>query len=245
MLEKNTLSGKIKVHYELIRNNQDQVIDKLNTRMGFYTFRPIDKIKEHEVMFDTRDNHLSSVGIILSRQIANGKYFFKIRKVSHIQSSFNKPIVKFEISNAKKNVTPNSFASQIAQTIQDFFANAFGIDLTDVIKRVTPKIEVKTSADVYEIVSGTGFKGEMMFQKIIYKDLETKRKVKNREVEISYPSGLEYEKERDDILNGIEKYCKELLPYKESRFEIARNYLKIREKKPVQKKEKKQKEKKD
>ncbi len=242
MLEKNISQEEIKSHYELVRDNEKEVVRKLNANLGFYTFRPLDSLKEKEVMFDTADERLFSVGIILSKQMKEGKFYFKIRRVSKIKSHFLKPTQKIEITNGGKKASPKTFAVQIAQTIDSFFPNTFSSDLTEIIKRVVPKIEIVTKGESFGIAGGTGFKGSMVMQKVSYKSLITKRKIKKKEVEFIFPSDKKYEKDREELKFGIEKHCKELIPYNETRFEIAQNFLKPRQRVIVKKEKPKEKE---
>ena len=225
MLKKNKPVEEIKYHYDMIRDNKEKIADKLNLNLGFFSFRPQKNIKAIEIIYDTPNNLLSSAGIVLSKQIDEKGTFFKVRKISKLPTEMRRPSQKFELAKCGSKESPKDFALQVSSAINNSFYNIFTIDLAEVVKKTIPKIEIIVKGEVYEIVGGTGFKGSMMFENVIYKDLITHKKVKRKGVTVAFPSEQIYEKDRQDVLEGIERHCKELIPYKESRFEIASRVL--------------------
>ena len=214
-----------RVHYDMIRNNESKIVDKLNLNLGFYSFRPLSKFMATEVIYDTPNDLLSNAGIVLSKQYEKDRIFFKVRKISYLPNDVKRGSKKFELAKCGPRESPKDFALQVATAINNSFSNVFTIDLSEVVKNTIPKLEVEIKGNMYEITGGTGFKGTILFEKVVYKDLLGHKKVKRRGVTFSCPDTPENKEEMQFVLDGIERYCKELIPYKESRFEIAQRLL--------------------
>lgn len=224
MAESNEISER-KFHYDLIKGNEAKTVDKLNLNLGFFSFRYKTKMKATEIIYDTPNDLLSSAGIVLSKQYEQDKTYFKVRKISHLPSDVKRPSKKFELAKCGSKESPRDFALQVATAINNSFSNIFTIDLSEVVKNTVPKIEIMIKGNLYEINGGTGFRASALFEQAVYKDLTTNKKVKREGMTLSVPVDDRYQKETEDILEGIERYCKELIPYRESRFEIADRVL--------------------
>ena len=215
----------VKYHYDMIRNNESAIVNKLDRALGFYRIYFEKKIKGLEIIYDTPNNLLSSAGIVLSKQFENGKAFFKVRKLSYLPTELRKPSEKFYLSECAANETPKDYPLQIATAINNLFSNVFTIDLVDVVKQTAPKYEIKIKGNLYALTSGTGMKGQIVFENAVYRNFLTGKKVKRQGATISLPSDPALKKERDEVLNAVERKCKELLTYNASRFEIAERLL--------------------
>ena len=216
----------IKYHYDMIRDNESAILDKLDRELGFYRIYFEKKIKGLEIIYDTPNNLLSSAGIVLSKQFESGKVFFKVRKLSYLPTELRKPGEKYYISECAPNETPKDYPLQISTAINNLFSNLFTIDLVDVVKQTAPKYEIKIKGNLYALTSGTGMKGQIVFENAIYKNYITGKKVKRQGATITLPSDAALKKEREEVLNAVERKCKELLIYNASRFEIAERLLK-------------------
>ncbi len=219
------ISG-VKVHYDMIRNNQKQILAKLDRELAFYRIYFVRKIGSREIIYDTPNNLLAGVGLVLSKQYEEDKVFFKVRKLSYLPTELRKPSQKFHLAECNGNESPKDYPLQIASAINNAFANIFTIDLVEVVKQTIPKYEIKIKGDLYELSSGSGMRGSIVFEKVIYKDMVSGRKVKRRGATLTLPNDPTFKKEYDEVLSAVETRCKELLIYKESRFEIAQRLLK-------------------
>lgn len=215
----------VKYHYDMIRNNENAIINKLDRELGFYRIYFEKKIKGLEIIYDTPNNLLSSAGIVLSKQFENGKAFFKVKKLSYLPTELRKPSEKHYISECATNETPKDYPLQISSAINNLFSNLFTIDLVDVVKQTIPKYEIKIKGNLYTLTSGTGMKGQIVFENAVYRNFQTGKKVKRQGTTISLPSDPAFNKERDEVLSAVERKCKELLIYNASRFEIAERLL--------------------
>lgn len=238
----------IKIHYDMIRDNEAQVVDKLDRELKFYRILFQKKIKGLEIIYDTPNCLLSGAGIVLSKQYDDGKAFFKVRRISYLPTEFRKPSQKFYLSQTNNRETPKDFPLQIATAINNAFSNVFTIDLVEVVKQTMPRYEIKLKGNLYSLTSGLGMKGQIVFEKVVYRDCINGRKVKHQSVTVTLPGDPAYKREVEEVQNAIEKSCKELLRYNESRFEIAQRILRVRtpmtkeERKAAEEKERKRKE---
>ena len=216
----------VKVHYDMIRNNEKQIVEKLDRELAFYRIYFERKLKGKEIIYDTPNNLLAGVGLVLSKQYEEDRVFFKVRKISYLPTELRKPSQKFYLSDCNGYESPKDFPLQIASAINNAFSNIFTIDLVEVVKQTIPKYEIKIKGNLYNLTSGSGMKGMLVFEKVVYKDLVSGRKVKCRGATVTLPGEESFKKEANEVLSAIERKCKELLRYKESRFEIAQRLLK-------------------
>lgn len=215
----------IKIHYDMIRDDEDNVVEKLDRELKFYRILFQKRVKGLEIIYDTPSGLLSGVGIVLSKQYENGKAFFKVRRISYLPTEFGKPSKKFFLSEINRKDSPKDFPLPISTLINNSFSNVFTIDLVEVVKQTMPKYEIKLKGKVYSITSGTGMKAQLVFERVVYRDCVSGRKVKHHSVTVTLPGDPSYKRETDEIQFAIEKSCKELLRYNESRFEIAQRLL--------------------
>ena len=59
----------IRKNYYLIIDNERMTINKLVTKLGFYSVRFDKKIREHEIVYDTDAKLFTGVGLILRKKI--------------------------------------------------------------------------------------------------------------------------------------------------------------------------------
>ncbi len=208
----------------MVRNGENFILDKLDRALGFYRIYFDRKIDGWEIIYDTPNHLLSSAGIVLSKQY-DGEIYFKVRKISYLPSQLRKPSEKLYLAKCKKQESPKDYPLQIAKAINDAFANIFTIDLVEVVKQVIPIYEIKVKGNAYILTSGTGAKGQIVFEKARYRDLVGGRKVKTKGATVTLSGDPNDKKEAEEVLDAIERRCKELLMYEESRFEIAQRLL--------------------
>lgn len=221
----NNQNETIKYHYDMLRDNFSAVIKKMDRELAYFRIYFKRRTKTVEVIYDTPTNLLSSAGIVLSKEFRDGKSFFKVKKISYLPTELRKPNRKFYNAECGSRETPKDYPIQIASAINNAFSNIFTIDLVEVVKQTTAIFEIKIKSEVYSLTSGGGMKGEVSLEKITYKDMQSGRKVKRKGVTVSLPDDPAFEKETAEVLDAIERKCKELFFYKESRFEIAQRLL--------------------
>lgn len=215
-----------KFHYDLVRDSEKKIVTKLDIGLPYYSFKYTGKIKGEEIIYDTRSGLLTSAGLVLSKQKGGDGIFFKVRKISNLPEELRKPSSKLALSECLPNAVPSDYSLQVASAINDAFSNIFTIDLAEVVRQTIPKIKITVKARVYEIAGGTGFRGKVLFEKAIFKDMITKKRVVKKGVTFQLPMENKLDiADSEIILAGIERNCKGLIPYRESRFEIAQRLL--------------------
>lgn len=215
-----------KHHYYIIGKDEKKLIDKLEKHLNFYTVRYVQSFLGREIIYDVPNDMLSNAGLVLSKQYEDdGGIFFKVRKISFLPKSSNRKSKKFYLAECSGKEEPKDFPIQIANAIQSSFSEPFTIDLVSIVRQTVPKIEILVHGKKYNIIGGFGYKSRLIFERAVYKDLISGRKVNKYGVTFIASTGQDSEKYNNEILSIIDKYCTELVPYKQTRFEIAKRIL--------------------
>ena len=77
----------IRKNYYLIIDNEGMTINKLVTKLGFYTVRFNEKINEREIIYDTDAKLFTGVGLNLRKKIVPGRSYFSLVRVNNLTSS--------------------------------------------------------------------------------------------------------------------------------------------------------------
>lgn len=190
-----------------------------------YTFSFYEKAKIEEIYYDSKTNDLASAGIIISKNIEHNKGFIKIErefvKQKGITLEKNKeekmyvhPIV------VKDKVTDHMFF--IIDGILNMFSTKFHIDLENIIKVAVPTIIITNKQKRYKIYGGTGFKAEMYFEDISFKNMRSKRTGNTLMLTVKLLSSEKFLPHFDEFLKQLEKHVKELINLTETKHNIAR-----------------------
>lgn len=198
---------------------------KLDRHLKYYRLEYVGKYNAKEITYDVADNMLSNSGIVLSKDRENDKVALKIRKISYLPGALKKPSKKYVLGEIDKEDQPKDFSLFIASAIENAFSSAFTVDLDSIVKRTMPKIEITNKADKYRIICGTGYRAEIYFENVEYKDVVSNVKVEKPSVTLHLPIGEQNEKENQEILKVIDRYINELALYNYSRVEIAQKLL--------------------
>lgn len=214
-----------KIHYLILGEKFSKIRDKLDKNLKYYRLSFSHKFNGLEIIYDVPSKLLSNAGLVLSKQYDDGKMFFKVRKISKLPGGYKRPSQKFVLGESEEAEAPKDFAMQIAHAISNLYANVFTIDLVSVVRQTEPIYEITVKGDGYDIIGGTGYRAELLDETAIYRDVETNKKIKRHGITLIMPSGEKYEKENQIIVQTIDHYCKELVGYEQSRFEIAQRLL--------------------
>ena len=209
----------------LIGKNFNKVLKKLDRELKFYRFEYDGKFKGNEIIYDINSNLLSNAGLVISKQMDEGKSYFKVRKISNLPTAFKSRAQKFFLGECDGNEEPKDFPIQISQAIENSFSTEFTIDLVSIVRKTMPKIQIEVKGQRYKILGGLGYEAVLFFEKTTYKDLVTNKKVKRLGVTLILPQGEEFECENAEIIEAVDHWCKELVPYQQTRFEIAKRLL--------------------
>ncbi len=215
-----------RLNYDIVIDREKFTIQKMMNRLGFYTIIPLGKVKEGEIVYDTDKKLLTGSGLILRKKIDTDRIYFSLVRVSTMANIENREKKSF-LGECEANDQPSDFPVQIAEAINKIFNNLFTIDLVEIVKHCTPYTKMDIIGNKYKIVSGTGYEAVMQFEELRVKDFRTGRKAKKRNFSIKLPLDPNYERERQRILEVIDKYCKELVYVNRNRFEIGEVAVRI------------------
>lgn len=214
-----------KVHYFFIGKDHKKIVKKMDENLKYYRLEDLGKFDGKEIIYDVKSNMLSNAGLVLSKQYEGGEATFKVRKISTLPGEFKRPSKKFQLGRADDAEQPRDYALQIANAIGDSFSSAFTVDLVSVVRQTEPRIEILVNGQKYRIIGGTGYEAFLLYETAVYKDVASKKKVKRVGFTLKLPKDEKYDSENEEVMNVIEKYCKELVCYEASRFEIAKRLL--------------------
>lgn len=224
-----------RLNYDIIIDNEKFTLQKMISKLGFYTIRFDGKVQEIETVYDTDKNLLTGAGLIIRKKSTSARTYFSLVRVSSMKNIQNREKKSF-LGECDPKDQPRDFPVQIANEINKIFNNLFTINLVDIVKHCTPYLQMEIGGNRYKIVSGTGYEAMMTFENIKIKDARTGRKNRKRIFSLEMELNPDYEKEREHILETIERNCKELVPTNRNRFEIAEVMIRppVPTSKPVQ-----------
>lgn len=198
-----------------------EVLKTLREKMPFYRIEEGDKKYIKEIFYDNEYNMLSDAGIIVSKSTTPKDTFFNIRRLSRLLNKRNR---KYTIDRrCCPTDHPRDYAEQIAAAINDSFSSSLTIDIENIVKKTSEKIQADINKTNYNLICGSGYRATLVHEKVIYKDIATGKKVLQEGVNLRVPSGEHAETE--EILKIIEKNISGLVLFEESRFEIAQKLL--------------------
>lgn len=210
----------IRMNYDIIIDNEKLTLHKMTAKLGFYSILYDGKVSEIETIYDTDKNLLTGAGLLLRKKQHPNRTYFSLVRISSMNNIRNREKKAF-LGECEYKDQPSDFPVQIADVINKTFNNLFTINVVDIVTHVTPYIRIDMSGNRYKIVSGTGYEAEINFENLKFKDVRTGKKAKRRNFSIEMSADPNYEKERRQILDVIEHYCKELQFVNRNRFEMA------------------------
>lgn len=215
-------------HYIAITKHAFKKLLYFGSNLKAYTLRHVGRNVSTISYYDTPENLLQRTGILFYKTFENGKYYFKLEKLSFIPKAFKKTDDQIFVHEIAQRDTPEEHALYLIDAITSMFSMQFRVDLENVIKAARPKLDIEITADVYKVFGGTGFKCDMALENVVYKNYETKRKVKGKEATFTLDSNPQnYRKNYDDFLALVNKHCKDIIEMNESRYEHAKNITKV------------------
>ncbi len=207
-------------NYDVIIDNEKLTLLKLNQNLGFYNIIGQGKIKDTEIYYDTEKKLLSGAGLLLRKKITPKRTYFSLVRISGMDNIENREKKSF-LGECEEGDNPSDFPEQIAEEINRIFNNLFTINVVDIVKHCSPYIRIDISGNRYKLVSGTGCEAEITFETLKIRDMRTGRKAKRRNFSIEMADDANYKKEREEILDVIDRHCKEVFFVRRNRFEIA------------------------
>lgn len=214
-------------NYTLFSKNAIKQVISLQSILPMYTFIADEKCKLKQVYLDSENNLLSSAGVILSKTTEKNKAYFKVEmeQLKGKASSLLKRSEKVYIHNVGIKDSAKDHSFFLANGIKAMFSTQFTIDLDNVLKMIVPKIELKTKRSVYKVFSGNGFKAELIFDEIDVRNFETRRGTALQTLTVKQTSSIQ-NSQFEEFTNKLEKFCKEIIPTDDTKYEIVRRMTK-------------------
>ena len=209
--------------YTLFSKNSFNQILALSKNMPVYSLYGEGRDVKKEIYLDSPNNLLLSAGIILSKVIEEGKAYFKVERegyLSGIPSLTRQKKVFIHPIGIKDTVFDHSLF--LIEGITSMFSTKFYIDLDNVLKTVSPKLEIENRRTHFKVFSGRGFKAEMIYEDVRCKNYDTKRKAQFWTIDIKHTSSKINLNEFNSYIANLEKYCKEVIPTYETKYQTAK-----------------------
>ena len=210
--------------YTLFSKNSFNKVLAVSQELPLYSFYDEGRDLTTEMYLDSPNNLLSSAGILLSKVVEEGKAYFKVEREEYL------PERKTVLAKEKKvfihpigiKDSVSDHALFLIDGITSMFFTRFNIDLENVLKTVVPKMQIENKRVHFKALSGKGFKAELVYENISARNYETKRKAELLMMRVEQTSSKVYLDEFNNFTNKLEKYCKEIIPIDESKYEIVK-----------------------
>ena len=214
------------IYFDTITKDAFKKLKALDAKLPAYTFKYLGRKNSSIAYYDTPENLLQRTGILLYKTCIDGKHYFNLSKQPFLPNAFRKSEEKVFVHEISQRDTPKDHALYLVDAISSMFTTQFRIDLENVLKTARPKLIIEIKSEAYKVFGGTGFKCDMDMQNVLYNNLETKRKVKRKEVAFKLDSSTAFQKDYDLFIKTITKYCKDIAEMKEPRDVYALNLTK-------------------
>ncbi len=213
--------------------------------MNFQKLIYAGKTVAKETYYDTPAHLLNKSGVVLSKFQEGSTTFFKVENSAYLSKVLNKMQKEVFVHKVGANDKLIDHAFYIKDGITSLFSTSFSIDLENVIKNASPKMEVTVKADVYQLISGTGMRARIALEQKKVVNFETKRKFKVSGLTIKMENdNLDlYFKDFEKFNTLLQKNCKEFLLVDENQFDFATKVTKALPPKVKEPKDKKAKKK--
>lgn len=220
----------LKIYTLFSKRSINKVLDAI-VSMG-YACDEQDRARSNSIYVDSQNNLLSSAGILLSKVVEEGKAYFKVEKEEYFTDK--KSIIPKQKKVFIHPIGVKDIASDhslfLVDGISSMFSTKFHIDLENVLKTVVPRLEIESRKNIFRILSGKGFKAEMVYERVFIRNYFTKRRAEVMMLEIKHTSSIGGE-EFKKFSNNLEKRCKEIMPTNETKYEIAKKMTTVINKK--------------
>ena len=214
--------------YTLFDKNSMRNIMALQAKAPVYTFVPEEKSVMKKIYLDS-NSLLSSAGILLYKNVEKNKASFVVEREKYNKDA-KKSIIKRDEKifvqdiGVKDTVVDHIFF--LSDGIRQMFSTQFYIDLDNVLKMVYPTIDITSKKTIFKILSGKGFKGQLVFEDVTIKNNLTKRTANTYMLTVKQTSKTYDFSEFNELISNLEKFCNEAFPTDDTIYEIAQRMTK-------------------
>lgn len=211
------LSNKGIVKYEALTDKPFEKVFALERILKFYKFQYFGQVRTSEIFYDTPNDLLNKAGLTLSKIQEDDRVFFKVCQVSDSKTALSHQKIFSHRVGVKDTLADHAF--YLVDGIRGIFSSPFYIDLEHVIQNAVPKVGIFTSANVYKVMSGTGFRSFMGMEQTTYNNYETKRQQKLEGLTVKLDGPDQYMDEFIDFNDKLKKYCKSFIEVNDNLYE--------------------------
>ena len=213
--------------YDVLFKDVEGKLLRVSDRLNIDRFVFEKRTRSSITYYDTPDHLLTKTGILLYKTYENGEFYFKVEKLNFLPS-----VSKVRHSSVFENKceardTPRSQAFYLINGITALFSTHFNIDLENVLKFAYPTLHVDIQGSQFKGFNANGFKCVVEFQNVLYTNYLTKRKNENLELMVLNTSSQAYEKDFEDFVVLLERYCKGILPKDSLRYDYGQRITRI------------------
>lgn len=216
-----SLGSEGKKKYDIITSRAEKKILSEARYLNIDEFNYEGKYKYKTIYYDTPEKLLTNAGILLYKTWIKDSYYFVIQRLNILPSTSKLKRNEIYRHAVDAQDSPIKHTFYLINGITSMFSTQFSIDLEYVIKNVKPIIIINIKAVSYKIFSGTGFKCLLTFENAVYFNKVTRKKRVNKELNVELLAPKNFLSEFDKFTLLLEKYCKDIIPKKESRFAYA------------------------
>ena len=213
------LNSKDIVRYEALTDKPFGKVFALENILTFYRFQYCGQIHTSEIFYDTPNDILYKAGIILSKIQEENRVFFKVYQISQSKILKSQKVFAHQVG-AKDTLKDHAF--YLVDGIRGVFSTPFYVDLENVIKNAIPKVASYTVANVYKIISGSGFRSYICMEDTKYENFETKRSQKVQGMTVKLIGPEQYMPEFVTLNETIQKYCKDFVQVHNNQYEYIK-----------------------
>ncbi len=191
------------------KNPGEAVISKIKL-FSSYEISKATKSDRNITYFDTPNNYLGMVNILLSTDVIDGVGEITLEK--NIENDPNRKYIK--MLQTYKLSSPYKFGQRIEEfipflrdSLRSFFSTPLDFDADSLFKKCAPTYSINIKNESYKIVNFSGFKCWVTIENTVYTNLSNGRKNYVTYVKVTKS---EDSKENDmrDFIAKFEKYCK-------------------------------------
>lgn len=222
----------IRINYDVYNKNEKATLKKLDSGLNFFSLSPSGKVQEIEIIYDTDNKLFTESGLIISKKIMPTRCYFRISRMNIIKG-ITQTESKYFLGECDMPDQPSDFPTQIADGISKILPELFAVDLVTLVKHLKPYIKIEIYGESYKLSSGNGYSATLSYETQKYTNLQyskqrqshARKNMQKRVFSVEMPNDPQHQVELKQIIDAIEKHCKELVPYKKNRFEIAKTLL--------------------
>ena len=201
--------------------NEVMALDRI---LSLYSFEMQGGSKVRETYFDTPAKLLERAGITLCKVVEGNKAYFKVER-QYATAGLTTAVRKREEKVFIHDIAPNDDLKKhmyyIIDGISSMFSTNFNIDLENVLKTVTPKLDIQTKISRVKVFSGNGFKCYMDFEDVIFKNFENKKTVERLMLKVQMSSSMTFISTFEDFNTQLQRYCKTIFEIHDTKYQLA------------------------